>query len=99
MKVFYGGIYIERKNLQEAGIEHPIKLDYYKLINNENKIFGIDIVKTEYRTNNVIIEEKEIKNLNVNGSKIEKILNILKTFAVTPITANDVIEDLLKQSF
>lgn len=99
MKVFYGGIYLERKLLHEAGIEHPIKLEYYKTINKENKLFGIDIVKTEYKRNNTIIEEKEIEHLSNDELIIEKMLKIFKRFAVTPITANDVAEDLLKQSF
>ena len=99
MKVFYGGIYIKRKTLQEAGIEHPIKLEYYKTINKENKTFGIDIIKKEYKRNDIIIEEKEIKHRINDESKIDKMLNIFKTFAVTPITANDIAEDLLKQSF
>lgn len=99
MKVFYGGIYLERKALHEAGIEHPIKLEYYKTVDKEPKIYGIDIVKTEYKTNRIIKEEKQIKQVSNDESKIERMLNILKSFKVTPITAQDVLEDLLKQSF
>ena len=99
MRVFYGGIYVERNTLQEAAIEHPIKLEYYKIINKENETYGIDIVKTEYKKNNIIIEEKKIKHLSQDESKIEKLLKIFKSFAVTPVTAQDVVDDLLKQSF
>lgn len=99
MRVFYGGIYLERKSLYDAGIEHPIKLEYYKTINKEPKIFGIDIVKKEYKRNNIVKEEKEIKQISNDESKIERLLSIFKSFAVTPISAEDVIEDLLKQSF
>ncbi|MBR3162520.1 MAG: hypothetical protein IKF17_00245 [Clostridia bacterium] len=99
MRVFYGGIYLEKKTLQEAGIEHPIKLEYYKIINTEEKIYGIDIVKTEYKTNNMIKEEKELKEISKDELKIEKMLNIFKSCAVTPITAQEVVEDLLKQTF
>ena len=99
MKVFYGGIYLEKKALHEAGIEHPIKLEYYKTIDDEPKTFGIDIVKTEYKTNDIVKEEKQIKQLSNDEAKIEKMINIFKSFAVTPITAQDVIDDLLKQSF
>lgn len=99
MRVFYGGIYLERKALHEAGIEHPIKLEYYKTINNERKIFGIDIVKTEYKTDNIIKEEKIIKQISNDETTIDRMLNIFKSFAVTPITAQEVADDLLKQSF
>lgn len=99
MRVFYGGIYLERKALHEAGIEHPIKLEYYKTVNKEPRIFGIDIVKTEYKANDIIKEEKEIKQISNDESVIERMLNIFKSFEVTPITAQDVLDDLLKLSF
>ena len=97
MRVFYGGIYVERKTLQEAGIEHPIKLEYYKTINKET--FGIDIIKTEYKNNNIITEEKVIEQLSKDETKIDKMLKLFKSCAVTPITAQDIADDLLKQSF
>lgn len=99
MKVFYGGIYLEKKALHEAGIEHPIKLEYYKTVDEEPKTFGIDIVKIEYKTNNIVKEEKQIKQLSSDESKIERMLNVFKSCGVTPITAQDVLDDLLKQSF
>ena len=99
MRVFYGGIYLEEKTLQEAGIEHPIKLEYYKTINSERKLFGIDIIKTEYKTNNIVKEEKQIEHISNDESKIERMLNIFKSCAVTPVTAQDVLDDLSKQSF
>ena len=104
MKVFYGGIFVEREILHQAGIEHPIKLEYYKMINQnkqtnyEQNIYGIDIVKTEYRENNIITEEKELKYLSKDENKINQMLNLLKEYIVTPISAQDVVEDLLKES-
>ena len=97
MRVFYGGIYLERKILQEAGIEHPIKLEYYKTISNEQKLFGIDIVKTEYIKNNTIKEEKIMKHISNDETIIDRMLKIFKSYAVTPIIAQDVADDLLKQ--
>ena len=32
MKTFFGSIFIEKERLQEAGVEYPIKLEYYKII-------------------------------------------------------------------
>lgn len=99
MKVFYGGIYLEEKALHDAGIEHPIKLEYYKTMNEEKNLFGIDIVKTEYKTNDIIKEEKQMKQLSNDEEKIDRMLSIFKAYEVSPITAQDVIDDLLKQNF
>ena len=67
MRTFFGGTFIEKEKLEEAGIKHPIKLEYYKQIN-EDEInshkkakYGIEIIKTEYIPNNLKIETKNIK--------------------------------------
>lgn len=99
MKVFYGGIFIEGETLLEAGIHHPIKLEYYKTINEEKDIYGIDIIKTKYKGNQTSTEEKEIKYLSNDETKIEKLLYLLKKNNVTPVTAQDIVDDLLKQGF
>ena len=63
MKVFYGGKFIEKSKLEEVGIFYPIKLEYYKSIDSEisknGSYFGISIVKTEYKKDNVIVETKD----------------------------------------
>jgi len=57
MKRFYGSIFIEKEKLEEAGVENPIKLEYYKIINEDefvkgtNSKYGIKIVKTQYIEN------------------------------------------------
>ena len=35
MRTFYGGKFIEKEKLIEAGIHYPIKLEYYKKINED----------------------------------------------------------------
>lgn len=97
MKVFYGDIFIEREKLVAEGIWHPIKLEYYKTVNKDEEIYGIDVVKKEYIKNKVIKEEKEMEHLCYDETKIDKILNLFKKYVVTPATAQDVAEDLLKQ--
>lgn len=105
MKVFYGGSFIEKEILQEAGIKHPIKLEYYKMINedelvkHEKEIYGIKIIKTEYKESEISTEEKELKHLSSDEMKVNKILNLFKENSVTPIGAIDVAEDLLKGNF
>ena len=67
MKTFFGETFIKEKILKEAGIVHPVKLEYYKRINDEkisnNKSkYGISIVKTEYKSNGPCTEEKTMMN-------------------------------------
>ena len=84
MNTFFGSIFIEKEKLREAGVEHPIKLEYYKIINEDefisrdNAKYGIKIVKTEYKKNNTKIEDKTIRYLSNNEQKIEEILDIFK---------------------
>lgn len=105
MKTFFGGVFIKKEVLREAGINYPIKVEYYKRINEDefvqrnNPKFGISIVKTEYKTNNIKSESKEIKYLSDDENKINKVLEILKKNEVTPIGVEDIIYDLSKQLF
>ena len=104
MKTFYGSIFIEKEKLREAGIRHPIKLEYYKMINEDkfingnNEKYGIKIVKTEYKEKNIKIEDKTIKYLSNDEQKIDNILMILKENEVTPISLQDIICDFSKSS-
>lgn len=98
MKTFFGGIFIEKEKLEEAGINYPIKLEYYKYINNEDKNkskYGVSIIKTEYKED-IIVEEKDIKYLTNDENRAIDILQLFKNNEVTPISAEDVIQDYAK---
>lgn len=101
MKTFFGENFIEREKLEEAGIDYPIKLEYYKETNedeinyNGKTKYGIYIVKTQYMLDNLKIETKSIKNVTNDESEENKILNIFKENRVTPINSEEVIRDLL----
>ena len=105
MRVFFGGRFIEKEKLENEGIFHPIKLEYYKRINEEefikgnNNKFGISVVKTEYLPETTKVEQKDIKYLTNDEAKIEKLLNLFKENEVTPIGVDDVICDLYKTTF
>lgn len=102
MKTFYTSTFIKKEELQEAGITYPIKLEYYKIINEdeimkgEKARFGIKVVKTEYRDKKAKIEEKEITYLSNDEKRIEEILNIFKENEVTPISVEEIIYDFWK---
>lgn len=102
MKTFYGGVFIDKNTLKLAGINHPIKLEYYKRINEEeileiNKAkFGISVVKTEY-DKDTKVEEKVIKYLTNDEKRANFMLEILKQNCVTPIELDEVVSDFSKQ--
>lgn len=103
LKKFFGGLFIEKEKLEEAGIYHPIKLEYYKRIDEKEEIkgnyrkYGISVVKTEYIPNSTKIENKDIKYICSDEEQIEKILEIFKENQVTPISVEDIICDLAKK--
>ncbi len=105
MKTFFGGIFIEREKLEEAGINHPIKLEYYKQINEEDvnyydkARYGIQIVKTEYLKDDVKVETKHIKYVTNDELEENNILNIFKDSQVTPVNCEEILSDLLRKKF
>jgi hypothetical protein len=99
VKTFFGGIFIEKEKLLDSGIHYPIKLEYYKTISTKDKknkeMYGIHIVKTEYKEN-IKIEEKKIEYITDNENKVNEILKLFKENEVTPISAEYIIEDMIK---
>lgn len=104
MNTFFGSIFIEMEKLKEAGVEYPIKLEYYKIINEDefikgkNAKYGVKIIKTSYLEDDTKVEDKTIKYLSNNEQKVNDILKILKDNEVTPICVQDVIYDFSRSS-
>ncbi len=95
MKTFFGEVYINEQELEEEGIQNPIKVEYYKTTNEEKgeKNYGIEIIKKEYR----IHEDKiQMDKLTKEENEIEELINLLKRNEVTTIGAKDIIEDIYK---
>ena len=104
MRTFFGGAFIDKERLEEAGIKHPIKLEYYKQINEDDinsgkEKYGIHIVKTEYIPDNIKVETKNIKHLTNDELEEDRILNIFTENQVTPINSEEVISDLFRSKF
>ena len=103
MRVFFSSTFMEQEALNEVGISHPIKLEYYKIINEDEMIkqekakFGINVVKTEYIENNIKVEDKKIQYISNDEKRIEEFLNLLKENEVTPIAVEDVLNDFSKK--
>ena len=104
MKIFYTSTFIKKEELEEVGINYPIKLEYYKIINEdeimkgEKARFAIKVIKTEYRNDETKTEEKEITYLSNDEKKIEEILTLFKENEVTPISVEDIIYDFWKKA-
>ena len=99
MKNFFGSIFINRDKLVEAGINYPIKVEYYKIMNEEEKIkenkliYGIQVIKTEYK-DKIGVEQNKIEHITNDEKEITKILSLLKQNEVTPICLEDVILEI-----
>ena len=105
LKTFFGSVFIEKEKLEEAGIKYPIKLEYYKQIN-EDEIstykkpkYGIEIITTEYKPEYTKVENKNIKYITNDETEANQILNIFRTNQVTPINSEEVIVDLFRNKF
>ena len=96
MRMFFSSTFMEPKSLKEEGIYHPIKLEYYKIINedditkHEKAKFGIKVVKTE---------DKKIQYVSNDEKRIEDFLNLLKENEVTPIAVEDILNDFSRKLF
>ncbi len=98
MKTFFSSTFMNQKLLEEANIHYPIRLAYYKIINEEaekqeKEKFGIQVVKIEYKKEKTKIENKKIKHITNEETKIEEVLKILRKNEVTPIIVDDVLSD------
>ena len=104
MKYFFGCTFMSRQELADIGVKYPIKLEYYKTKTNEENVrnqkdikYGIEVIKTSYIDEKVDIERRTIPEILRDEIKINRILDKLKENKVTPIAAEYVIEDLLKE--
>lgn len=104
MKDFFGCTFMSREELKDIGVKYPIKLEYYRTKTNEEKVkntndikYGIEIIKTSYVEDNIAVETSYIPDILRDEIRINKILEKLKQNKVTPVSAEYIIEDLLKE--
>ena len=97
MKTFHGCIFMDRDELEKVGIDHPIKVEYYKTKEDNYNLeeYGIEVIKTEYFGKDIKTEKVYIENITKSERRADEILNLLKQYQVTPITAEDVVNDLI----
>ena len=103
MKHFYSGTFMNQNDLKNIGINYPVKLEYYKTVPNTNQdnqneiMYGIEVIKTAYKKNEVKTENIMITKITKDELIVNKILDILRRNEVTPICAEYVVEDLIKE--
>lgn len=99
-KTFYGGAVIDSKDSREFDLGYRIILQYYKTCNSlmvkEENTYGVEIVKTEQKGEEVKTEIKDINNITTSEEVADEILEMLTNYKVTPITATEIIEDFIK---
>lgn len=89
---------MDRNELEKVGINHPIKVEYYKIKEEKENLetYGIQVIKTEYLGQDVIQTETAwIQEVTEDENRADKILEVLKRNQVTPIIAKDVVTDLI----
>lgn len=97
LRNYYGATLLDDENTN-----NKIILEYYKNTKHTlsraklKTIYGITVIKKKYEDGEVKLEKKCIKNISPNEKKIRRIIELLKTYKVTPIALNDVLTDLLK---
>lgn len=101
MKNFFSSTFMEEKSLSEVGIYHPIKLEYYKTMNEQKTTdepkpkFGIKIVKKAYTGEGTKVEEEEVEGISDDEKEVEEILRKLERNQATPVILKDVMKDLM----
>lgn len=98
MKSFFGGTYLGKDKLENNNIYYPIRLEYYKTedIDEFKSVYGIEVVKTEYRDNEVNVENKVIDKITNEEKTIERILEKFREGEITPAVSEEMLEELLK---
>lgn len=98
MKSFYGGMYVGKDTLANNNIYYPIRLEYYKTeqVENYQSVYGIEVVKTEYKDDKVNVENKIINKVTNEENTINKILEQLKKGEITPAVTEEMVEEILK---
>ena len=97
MKKLFGEANINVENFNEAERKQKIKVKYYKLtaseVKEDEKKFGIALVKEENDGKKDVITEKIIES---NLSNNDNLLKILVNYQVTPVATGDIISDFKK---
>lgn len=102
MKQFYAGIFMSKDDLANVGVHYPVKLEYYKTESNfikekDKTRYGIEVIKTSYINEEIKVENSKITGITKDEKIVNQILDIMKKNEVTPVCAEYIVQDLLKE--
>lgn len=93
----YAKAVIDGSDSDEIKDGFKIELAYYQVQNDTfSKPYGIEVVKKIMEKTKQNVEDKIISNICEKEQDVNKLLKILALNKVTPISLNDVVEDLTK---
>ena len=100
---FYGDTIIKLEDMEEEDTNNKFKIEYYQLesaITEASHLarYGVEILKRDV-VNDEILERKEIRDITNVEEKIYNVLDILYRNEVTPVSVDDIIEDLQFMGF
>lgn len=96
MKTFYGELFISKTKLKEEKIYNPIKLEYYKIKDEQTskEEYGIEVVKKQYMEDEILVEKETLEKITENEDIANNVLELFKRNEVTPVSASEIIKDL-----
>lgn len=100
--VYCGDTLLNETDENGPSTRNKIMLEYYRVEKNQTHTvdketsYGITIIKKEFEQDEVKFERNCIEEITTNENIIDKIIEVLKKYKVTPIGFNDVLTDLLK---
>lgn len=97
MKSFFGGMFINKEKLEKNKIFHPVKLEYYKVkqLEENQEFYGVEIVKTQYKKEDVVIENQVEYQITKDEDKADEILRLLKKNEVMPVQLGEIVHELM----
>ena len=77
-RTYYGGAFLGEEDLKETNINHRIELEYYTITNKEIKnSYGIEVIKKEYKNNEINTEITRKKHISDSAKKVIEIIDML----------------------
>ena len=95
----YGNVAITDCITEGVTKEFPINLEYYKIrnkiIQNEDKPYGIGIIKTHKDKTETTIEKSEFSHIFKQEKEADNMLKLLLKNKVTPMSLRYILEDVV----
>lgn len=95
----YGNIAITEDINGGVTEKFPINLEYYKIHNNvpknEEKPYGIGIIKTHEDEIETIMEKSEFNHIFTQEKEADSMLKLLLKNKVTPVSLREILEDFV----